>query len=267
MLDNTYLSFGDLFIASLLMLISLAVSRLLSLKLERDLLIGTIRTVVQLSFIGLILAWVFAREQSLEILSIMTIMTLIAAWAVRQRVAMPYKGISIDAIVSTGLAAWLVALIGLLFILRAEPWYRPQFAIPVLGLVLGNTLTGISLTMNHFIQGLHSNRQSIEMHLSLSASAWEACRNEAVSAIKNGMIPTINSMMVVGLVSLPGMMTGQILAGADPEQAVRYQIITMFLISAGCALGCMLSVLLVYKRFFDDEQRLCLDKHSRTISK
>lgn len=259
MLDIIYLSQVDIAIAALLMLISLGVSSALKLKLEKDLFIGMMRTIIQLTLLGLLLGWIFAREQSYEILSIMTLMTLIAAWAMRQRVSIKYRGLALDSIVIIAISSWFIALLGLLCILKIEPWYRPQYAIPILGLILGNTLTGVSLTMNHFIQSLHNNHHTIDMRLSLSASAWEACREEARNAIKNGMMPTINSMMVVGLVSLPGMMTGQILAGADPEQAVRYQIITMFLISAGCALGCMFSILLVYKRFFDKAQRLCLD--------
>ena len=94
------------------------------------------------------------------------------------------------------------------------------------------------------------------MMLSLSATPFEAVHDSIRAAIVNGMAPTLNSMLVVGIVSLPGMMTGQILAGADPTQAVRYQIVTMFLICVSSTLGCTLSALLIYRRFFNHHQQL-----------
>ena len=143
-------------------------------------------------------------------------------------------------------------------ILRVQPWYTPQFIIPILGLILGNSLTAISLTSNQLIEAFHEQHARIEMMLSLSASPFEAVHEQIRAAIINGMTPTLNSMLVVGIVSLPGMMTGQILAGADPTQAVRYQIVTMFLICVSSTLGCTISALLIYRRFFNSKQQFIL---------
>ena len=127
-----------------------------------------------------------------------------------------------------------------------------------MGLILGNSLTAISLTSNQLINDIHEQHARIEMMLTLSATPFEAVHDSIRAAIINGMTPTLNSMLVVGIVSLPGMMTGQILAGADPTQAVRYQIVTMFLICVSSTLGCTLSALLIYRRFFNPEQQLIL---------
>ncbi|WP_201585462.1 ABC transporter permease [Psychrobacter sp. HII-4] len=253
-----FLTYGDIALASSLILIVLMVSWRLRLHLTKTLLMAALRTVVQLSFIGLILAWVFAREQWYEVLSILTIMTLIAGSAAKNRVKRRYKGLFIDTLLAVSVSAVLVTAIAILVILEVQPWYTPQFVIPILGLILGNSLTAISLTSNQLINAFYEQQARIEMMLSLSATSFEAVHEQIRTAIINGMTPTLNSMLVVGVVSLPGMMTGQILAGADPTQAIRYQIVTMFLICVSSTLGCTISAVLTYRRFFNKNQQFSL---------
>ncbi|WP_010202015.1 ABC transporter permease [Psychrobacter sp. PAMC 21119] len=250
-----FLTYGDIALASSLIIIVLILSWRLRLTLTKTLLTAAVRTIVQLSFIGLILAWIFAREQWYEVLLILTIMTLIAGGAAKNRVKRSYKGLFIDTLIAVSLSAVLVTSIAIFVILRVQPWYTPQFIIPILGLILGNSLTAISLTSNQLIEAFHEQQGRIEMMLSLSARPFEAVHEQIRAAIINGMTPTLNSMLVVGIVSLPGMMTGQILAGADPTQAVRYQIVTMFLICVSSTLGCTISALLIYRRFFNKNEQ------------
>ena len=249
---------ADIALASSLIIIVLLVSWFLHLRLTKTLIIAAVRTVIQLSFIGLILAWIFAREQWYEVLIILTIMTLIAGSAAKNRVKRTYKGLLVDTLIAVSTSAVLVTVIAISLILQVQPWYTPQFIIPILGLILGNSLTAISLTSNQLIENLHGQQGRIEMMLSLSATPFEAVHEQIRAAIINGMTPTLNSMLVVGIVSLPGMMTGQILAGADPTQAVRYQIVTMFLICVSSTLGCTISALLIYRRFFNKKQQFVL---------
>jgi putative ABC transport system permease protein len=129
----------------------------------------------------------------------------------------------------------------------------------MLGMILGNTLTGISLGLERFMEGLVTNRNGIETLLALGATRWEATHREVQTAVKTGMIPTINSMMVMGLVSLPGMMTGQILAGASPIDAVRYQIVIVFAIASGSALGTIGVVLLAWLTLLSSNHQLRSD--------
>ena len=252
------LTYADIALASSLIIIVLLVSWVLRLRLTKTLVIAAVRTVIQLSFIGLILAWIFAREQWYEVLIILTIMTLIAGSAAKNRVKRTYKGLLVDTLVAVSTSAVLVTVIAINLVLQVQPWYTPQFIIPILGLILGNSLTAISLTSNQLIENLHGQQGRIEMMLSLSATPFEAIHEQIRAAIINGMTPTLNSMLVVGIVSLPGMMTGQILAGADPTQAVRYQIVTMFLICVSSTLGCTISALLIYRRFFNKKQQFVL---------
>lgn len=255
---HVFLTYSDIALASSLIIIVIVLSWRLRLQLTKTLLMAAVRTVVQLSFIGLILAWIFAREQWYEVLVILTIMTLIAGSAAKNRVKRHYKGLFTDTLLAVSASAILVTAIAIVMILQVQPWYTPQFIIPILGLILGNSLTAISLTSNQLIEAFHEQQGRIEMMLSLSARPFEAVHDPIRSAIINGMTPTLNSMLVVGIVSLPGMMTGQILAGADPTQAVRYQIVTMFLICVSSTLGCTISALLIYRRFFNKRHQLTL---------
>lgn len=250
------LTLTDIALASTLLLITVGVSAYLRLGLVKTLVIAGIRTVVQLSLIGLILAWVFARESMWQVLIILTIMTLIASISVKTRIKRPYQGLLFDSTLSLALATGIITLIAMTVILNVSPWYRPQYIIPILGLILGNSLTAISLTTNELVNAMYDKQDLIKSRLSLSATPFESVHDLVKSAVLNGLTPTINSMLVVGLVSLPGMMTGQILAGADPTQAVRYQIVTMFFICAASTLSCTLSALLVVSRFFDGRGRL-----------
>ena len=122
-------------------------------------------------------------------------------------------------------------------------------------MILGNTLNGVSLGLDRLGEELDAKRDQVEALLALGATRWEAARAPIQQAVRTGMIPIVNSMMVVGLVSLPGMMTGQLLAGADPIQAVMYQIVIMFLIAAGTSLGTLSVVLLSYRRLFNQDHQ------------
>jgi putative ABC transport system permease protein len=117
-------------------------------------------------------------------------------------------------------------------------------------MILGNTLTGISLGLERFTDTLTRGRDQVELLLSLGGSRWEAALPAIREAARTGMIPILNSMTVVGIVSLPGMMTGQLLAGVSPVQAVKYQIVIMFLIASATALGTVGAVLFSYLRLF-----------------
>ena len=134
---------------------------------------------------------------------------------------------------------WLVTAFALFAVVQGtEKWYQPQYAIPLMGMVLGNTLNGISLGAEHIHRILgHPSRSG-----GIAAWPWERRAGKRPAApiqhaVRTGMIPIINCMMVVGIVSLPGMMTGQLLSGTAPFEAVKYQIVIMFLIASATALG------------------------------
>ena len=250
------LSYLDLALAAALIIVNGIISVALGLKLERSLLLASIRTIVQLLLIGLVLESVFALRQWYMVLGLLLVMTIIAGVAAVGRMERRYRGVYVDSIVAVWSSSWIVAAYALLAIMRdVQPWYHPQYAIPLAGMILGNSLNGISLGLNRLSEQLATHRDQVEAMLTLGATRWEAARSSIRQAIHTGMIPIINSMMVVGIVNLPGMMTGQLLSGVSPLQAVRYQIVIMFLIAAATALGTVSVVLLSYRRLFNEHHQ------------
>jgi putative ABC transport system permease protein len=256
-MKNLYieLSYTQVGLAAALILISGAISLLLELGLERKLLIATVCTVVQLLLIGLVLDWVFRVDRWYVVLAMMTVMTTVAGVAATRRTRLWYPGMILRSITATWLSSWLVTALALGVIIRVRPWYAPQYAIPLLGMILGNTLSGVSLGLDSVSGELSAKRDQVEALLALGASRWEAAAPSIRHAVKTGLIPTINAMMVVGVVSLPGMMTGQLLAGTSPVEAVKYQVVIMFLIASGTALGTMFVVLASYRRLFNEDHQ------------
>ena len=241
-------------LAAALILINGAISILLRLRLERQLLMAAARTVLQLLAIGYVLKYVFLWNQWYLVLLMTALMTVIAGVAAVQRPQRRYAGMLWDSIVSIWLSSWLIAGVALSGIVRVNP-LTPQYAIPILGMLLGNTLNGISLGLDRLGEDLDGKRDLVDMLLALGATRWEAARTPVRQAVRTGMIPVVNAMMIVGIVSLPGMMTGQILSGVSPVQASLYQIFIMFLIAASASLGTVGAVLLGYLRLFSPDHQ------------
>jgi len=239
-------------IAAALILVNGALSVGLGLGLERRLAWAAVRTVAQLLAVGFVLEWVFAHAYWPVVLGIVAVMTLIAGHATGSR----DSGLRWDGTLSVFGSTWLIGVIGLMVVLQARPWYEPQYAIPIMGMILGNTLTGVGLALERMTGELTATRDQVETILALGGTRWEAARDAARAAVRAGMTPIINQMTVVGVVSLPGMMTGQVLAGQSPLEAVRYQIVIMFLLAASSGLGTVAAVLLAYRRLFSREHQL-----------
>ncbi len=140
--------------------------------------------------------------------------------------------------------------------LGVSPWYNPRFVIPIGGMIIGNTMTGISLAVNTLLAGMQSNRALVESALMLGATPKDASRPILNHAFDNAMLPTINSMVGMGIVFLPGMMTGQIIGGASPLTAIRYQIAVMLGIVGGVSLTTVLFLQIGYRAFFNHRCQL-----------
>ena len=158
------------------------------------------------------------------------------------------------------IAGAVVTIFALTTQVRPDPWYEARVALPLLGMILGNTMNGIALGIDRLLNGAARERLAIESRLALGHDKAQAFGGVVREALRSGMIPTINAMSAVGLVSIPGMMTGQILAGIEPMEAVKYQLLIMFLIAGGTALGVMGAVLGGVRRLSDDRHRLRLDR-------
>ena len=256
------LSVTDLAIAAVLVLLLALLSIRLRSNISQQLIIAATRTAVQLTLIGLVLKALFANANLGWVLLMALIMLLVAGREVMARQERRFKGWLGYAVgtFSMFLSSFAVTVFALVVILGEDPWYTPQYAIPLLGMLLGNTMNGIAIAMDRLTHTAWEQRAVIEARLMLGERWDQAISDYRRQAIRTGMIPIINAMAAAGIVSLPGMMTGQILAGAAPVEAVKYQILIMFLISAGTGLGTLAAVSIGSKQLFDERQRLCLDR-------
>ena len=256
------LTITDLVIAAVLVGLLALLSLRLQTGISLQLLVAAARTAIQLTLIGLVLKVLFANAHLGWVTLMAVFMLLVAGREVMARQERRFKGWWGYAVgtFSMFLSSFTVTVFALVVILGDSPWYTPQYAIPLLGMLLGNTMNGISISMDRLTHAAWEQRSVIEARLMLGERWDEAISEIRRQAIRSGMIPIINAMAAAGIISLPGMMTGQILAGAAPVDAVKYQILIMFLITAGTGLGTMAAVTIGAKHLFDKRQRLCLDR-------
>jgi putative ABC transport system permease protein len=234
----------------------------LHLGVEGRVLIAAARSAVQLILLGLVLELLFAQT-SLPLIGLLAlVMLLVAGWEVMARQTRRYRGawgMGIGTL-SMFLSSFSVTLLALLVVIRVEPWYQPQYLIPLLGMLLGNTMSGIAIALDNLTRDAWEARGRIEARLLLGGTWDDAIQDIRRNALRSGLIPIVNAMAAAGIVSLPGMMTGQILAGSPPMEAAKYQLMIMFLISAGTGLGSVAAVWIGSRRLFDERQRLRLDR-------
>ncbi|WP_455217349.1 ABC transporter permease [Kaarinaea lacus] len=252
----------DLALAAFLILLLALLSWRMQLGLEGQLLISATRTVIQLLLIGMVLQTLFSNVNLLWITVIALVMLLAAGREVMARQQRRFSGgwgFGMGTM-AMFVSSFTVTILALVTIIGTDPWYTPQYAIPMLGMLLGNTMSGIALGLDRLTQTTWQQRAVIEQRLMLGATRVEAITEIRREAMRSGMMPIINAMAAAGLISLPGMMTGQILAGSPPIEAVKYQILIMFLISAGTGFGVSTALWMASRRLFDERHRLRLDK-------
>ncbi len=251
----------DLSLTAVLVVILAGCSWLLRLGIGSQLLIAAARMVGQLLLVGLVLTWVFSVATLWLVVLWGVAMVAIAGYEIhaRQSQRLGQRGYAIGS-GAMALSSGVVAFLLLVVVVQPDPPWTPQYAIPLLGMLLGNTMNGIAIGMERLTTSMRQQKQVIEAQLLLGRSfdqAVSGLRREAMSA---GLIPTINGMAIAGLVSLPGMMTGQILAGADPMTAVLYQILIWLGIAAGTGFGALAAVVWTTASLSDDRERLRLDR-------
>lgn len=252
----------DLAIAALLVLLSAGASLVLELRVHRQVLWAAARMVVQLLLVGLVLRIVFRAESPLATATIALLMILAAAREVAARPSQRLAGrgnLRIGTAV-VGASSMATVALALLTAIRPEPWFDARYAIPLMGIVLGSVLNSASIGLDAFLGGLVASRAAIEARLALGATMHEALAELMRTSIRRGLIPLINQMSAAGIITLPGIMTGQLLAGMDPLEAVKYQILLLFLLTGAGAMAATGAVYLAARAVTDARQRLRLDR-------
>ena len=251
----------DLSIAASLVIVDIGLSIVLRLRLHRQIAIAAARMVVQLVMIGYVLKFVFALNSPIATAVIVMLMVLVAA---REVAARPDRSLIhgqnyLIGLVSVAGAATLASVFALITAIRPDPWFDPHYAIPLVGIILGSVLNAGSIALDVVLSGVEAAQPGIEARLMLGHSYWAAMASLIRGSIRRGMLPIINQMSAAGIITLPGIMTGQILAGLDPIEAVKYQILLMFLLSGASGLVAVAVAYAAAWRLTDDRQRLRLD--------
>jgi UDP-glucose/iron transport system permease protein len=258
------LTYWDLVAASLFLILNAIFSIALNLGLTRTLIISALRMTVQLILVGLILKAIFIAGSFWWTLLAAAVMGAFAGreiWARQERrlIGIWGPGLGAGAMLMAGC---LVTFYGLAGQIRPDPVWQPQFALPLFGMILGNTMTGVSLGLDTLHTTLAKGKKDVEAQLLLGKTRWEATRPATRQALRSGFTPIINAMAATGVVSLPGMMTGQILSGVDPQEAVKYQLLIMFLLGGATGLGVLGATFASIWRLTDKRHRLRLDRLS-----
>ena len=228
------------------------------LGITKPLAIATARTYLQLLALGIALRWIFEVQTVWLVLAILLLMLSTAVHTVLSRLTERGRPIWLGTVGGVFLSGLVVPIAVTALLIHIDPWYQARVFLPIAGMVIGNTMNGIALCQERLLESFRSRREEVLLRLSLGATAWEASFPLVRESFRAGMIPTMNGMATVGLVFIPGMMTGQVLAGVDPATAAKYQIVVMLMLSAGTALGTMVALRLSYRQAFDREEHLLL---------
>jgi len=241
-----------------LMVIAIALSAWQKLGLEKSLAIATGRTVLQLLVVGYVLEIIFALNNPWAVLAILVVMLTIATIVTRNRISkkipnlLPIVGGSV--LIST---AFTLAYVTLL-VLQPNPWYEPRYLIPLAGILLGNAMNAAAIAGDRFVSTMNASQLEVETYLSLGATPKQATELYRKDAIKAGLIPTLNTMTVVGIVTLPGAFTGQVLGGINPLNAALYQMLIMFILAIATLITTILVIQGVDRQFFNANAQLTL---------
>lgn len=251
-----YISWYKLALGSIFALILLGISFYESIKMEKVILIAVFRCTVQLIFLGYLLHFIFNLNKWYYVVLILIVMLLTASHTLIQRVTKSIKGTYIYAFFAVTVASVVSLFIMNQLIIGVSPWYAPQYLIPLAGMIIANGMNGAALAGERYRSELKLRLNEIEMYLSLGYDYKKASQKSRQKALSAGLIPTLNNMTVMGIVFLPGMMTGQIIAGSDPITAVKYQLLVVLALASSVVITSWILLSLLNKKFFTPHHQI-----------
>jgi putative ABC transport system permease protein len=247
---------ADVLIALGLIAVAVGLTYFQGFGLERDLLVGTLRCLVQLVILGYVLVYLFRLESLWITTGILVVMALAAAFTARGRIKRPYPGAVPVLWFSITVGSFAALAYITVLTMRNPAALTARYLIPLGGMVIGNVLNGLSLSGERFRSDLAAQRDRVECLLALGATSDRAAADCTRAAFVAGMIPTINALMVIGLIQIPGIMVGQVLSGVDPLIAARYQLLIMFMLVGGKVVALSLALRLGARRYFTPDHQL-----------
>jgi putative ABC transport system permease protein len=253
----------QLALASAFIVVTGALTLALRLGVAKDLAIATARTYIQLLALGFVLRWVFRNDTPLLVLAILGVMLIAATRIILKRSPDAPPGLFGSTLLSMAITGVTITFAVTGLVVGVDPWWHARYVIPIGGMVIGNSMSGIALALERCFADLDSRSSEVLSLVALGATPWEAAHSSVRTALRAGLIPGINTLAAVGIVFIPGMMAGQVLAGTDPLVAAPYQIVVMLMVATADILGSTSAVLLSYRRRFTSDG-VYLDRTDRT---
>lgn len=238
-----------------LIVAAFALSSWQKLGLEGSLILAAGRAVIQLAVVGYVLAVVFAPPQSpVLILFVVAVLVMVSAIVTRNRISqkLPLPGVVGSLLITTIVTVAYVQLI----VVQPQNWYEPRFLIALSAIVLSQAMSAAAIAGERFFTGLNSSTLEIETRLSLGASPAQAIEPYRKEAIRAGVLPVINAMAIVGLATIPEIVSGQLLGGANPIQAIAFQIVILFMVTFATLLVTILVTSGIWRKFFNAQAQL-----------
>ncbi|KAB8294348.1 ABC transporter permease [Bifidobacterium avesanii] len=239
-----------LLITVILVAVAAGMSFVMKLGVERRMLWATLRSLVQLLAMGYIIRFVIAWNNPWICFALIAVMIVAAVQITLTRASNIPKGLAPQVFLTLLVCVILQISVVIELIVRPKPWYAPAVLVTMAGMLLGNVVAATAVAMSRFFSDMKSRRYEVEMLLALGATPFEAAKPSIVSSVKMGMIPTISQLASSGIVLIPGMMAGQVIAGADPLTAAKYQFVVLAVISALTLIADSLIMVLVYRTSF-----------------
>ncbi|OKH53801.1 iron export ABC transporter permease subunit FetB [Calothrix sp. HK-06] len=250
------LDFTDLGIAVALMAITIGLSAWEKLGIEIKLLLATGRTILQLMVLGYVLDFIFAVDNVIAVLAILAVIITIAAIITKNRIS---QKIPLVLPLVWG-AMFLSTSVSIIYtnylIIQPQRWFEPRYVIPLALMVIAGAMNAAAIAGERLVKTIDSSHLEIETHLSLGATPTQAVAEYRKEAIRAGIIPTINQMTLVGMVTIPSFFTGQLLAGVKADEAISYQIVVLFMIAFANLVTTILITRGLSKQFFNSNAQL-----------
>ncbi len=246
----------DLASATALIAVVIGLSVWENLGLEINLVLATGRTILQLVVLGYVLDFIFAFNNAWAVLAFLALLLTITAIGTRNRISQKIPQV-LPLVWGSLLLSTIVAIVYTnLVIIQPNRWYEPQYVIPLAGIILGNAMNAAAIAGERLVNTIKNSHLEIETHLSLGATPQQAIAQYRKDAIRAGLIPTINQMMIIGLVTIPGFVAGQILSGVSPLDAASYQIVIMLITAFANLLTIILLTKGLSRLFFNSAAQL-----------
>ena len=245
-------SLGEVALALVLVALAAAISLWQRAGVEDDIAVAALRAFVQLTAVGYVIKLIFEEDRLVFVVVLISVMVLVGAWTARRRAAR-VPGAFWPLLVALALAAAsTLALVVALGVFEATP----RYLVPVGGMVIGNAMTAAAVTLNRLGDEVSGQAGRIEATLALGATPAQAMRPLLRRSLRSGMIPLIDQTKTTGIIAFPGIMVGMLLAGADPVDAVRLQLILLYTLLGAVSIAGLVVLNLAYRNFFTPAMQL-----------